>query len=300
MLATKLRFKKSIEAKGNIIVITIISILLLSQTALSDEAGKFKPELEINLMGGYRSINIGDLNTYLKSFDKFLTETTDYQGDQIKALHHFPEIGLALSWNLSSRVAVDFGLEFISQKKRSSFGLTEDVLPSPYYQEYYIEQKVKVWPLTLRGCYLALASPEVNLSVDLGLTYSFSRCHLNIWESSPVMPPPTVYSLKAHGPGLVGGIYLEHKLNSFLALGLEAQGRYSKLARLEGSTTGTEDEGQGFLYIGEKYNSQSDRYEPYLITSSSMPAGDEFRKMRKASLDLSGFSLKLGLKIRLF
>jgi len=31
-----------------------------------------------------------------------------------------------------------------------------------------------------------------------------------------------------------------------------------------------------------------------------MPAGDEFRKMRKASLDLSGFSLKLGLKIRLF
>ena len=300
MLATKLRFKKSIEAKGNIIVITIISILLLSQTALSDEAGKFKPELEINLMGGYRSINIGDLNTYLKSFDKFLTETKDYQGDQIKALHHFPEIGLALSWNLNSRVAVDFGLEFISPKKRSSFGLTEDVLPSAYYQEYYIEQKVKVWPLTLRGCYLVLASPEVNLSVDLGLTYSFSRCHLNIWESSPVMPPPAVYSLKAHGPGLVGGIYLEHKLNSFLALRLEAQGRYSKLTRFEGSTTGTEDEGQGFLYIGEKYNPQSDRYEPYLITSSSMPAGDEFRNMRKASLDLSGFSLKLGLKIRLF
>ena len=297
---TELRFKKSREAKGNIIVITIVSLLLLSQTALSDEMGKLKPGLGINLSGGYRFINIGDLNTYLKSFDKFLTETTDYQGDQIKTLHHFPEIGLALSWNLNSRLAVDLGLEFISQKKGSSFGLTEDVLPYPYYREYDIEQKIKVWPLTLRGCYLVLASPEVNLSVDLGLTYSFSRCHLNIWESSPVMPPPAVYSIKGHGPGLVGGIYLEHKLNSFLALRLEAQGRYSKLTKLEGSTAGTEDEGEGFLYIGEKYNSQSDRYEPYLITSSSMPAGDEFKNMRKASLDLSGFSLKLGLKIRLF
>jgi hypothetical protein len=114
------------------------------------------------------------------------------------------------------------------------------------------------------------------------------------------MPPPVLYSVKSHGPGLIGGIGLEHKLNSFLALIVEAQGRYSKLRKLKGTTSGAVEDGEGALYIGEKYNSQYDWFEPCLITSSSMPASDEFRNMRKAALDLSGFSLKLGFRIRLF
>jgi len=295
-----LRLKKSIKSKGIIIVVSISSLLFVNRIAHSEEKRTFKPELNINLMVGYRFMNVGDLNTYLKSYDKFLTETSSYQGGQINTLHDFPEAGLAVSWDLSSQWAIEAELDFLSKKKESSFDFTEDVLPYPYYREYYIEQKIKVWPLTLRGRYLVLSGPKLQLSLNLGLTYSISKCYLSVWESSPLMPPPVLYSVKSHGPGLIGGIGLEHKLNSFLALIVEAQGRYSKLRKLKGTTSGAVEDGEGALYIGEKYNSQYDRFEPCLITSSSMPASDEFRNMRKAALDLSGFSLKLGFRIRLF
>ena len=49
-------------------------------------------------------MNVGDLNTYLKSYDKFLTETSSYQGGQINTLHDFPEAGLSAEYRISESI----------------------------------------------------------------------------------------------------------------------------------------------------------------------------------------------------
>jgi len=291
---------RSTKNKGTICVVLIISVVFLCKIALSEEKENFKQKLSINLTSGYCSMNVGDINSYLRSFDNFLSETTDYEGGKIQTLHYFPEVGLEMRLDLSSRFAVDVGMGFMSEKKESGFDFTENVPPYIFYRHYYIEQEIKVLPLILKSHYSVLSSSRVHLFLNFGLAYYFSKYSLIIYESLPIMPSPVVYSIKSRGPGLTGGIGLEYNLASFLVLMIEAQGRYSKLRKLEGYTYGSGEDQEGILYIGEKYSPQYDRYRPYLITSPSRPSGEEFRNIREAVLDLSGFSIKFGIRIRLF
>ncbi len=291
---------KSIKKKRTIWAVLIISFVFLSRIAFSEEREIFKRKLSINLTSGYCSMNVGDINSYLKSFDNYLLETTNYKGGKIITLHYFPEIELGLRLDLSSRFAVDVGMGFMSEKKESGFDFTENVPPYIFYRHYSIEQEIKVLPLILKSHYSALSSSRVHLSLNFGLAYYFSKCSLIIYESLPVMPPPVVYSIKSRGPGLTGGIGLEYHLANFLALVFEGQGRYSKVRKLEGYTYGSGEDGEGILYIGEKYYAADNRYRPYLITSPSKPSGDEYRNIKEAVLDLTGISLKFGIRIKLF
>ena len=59
-----------------------------------------------------------------------------------------------------------------------------------------------------------------------------------------------------------------------------------------------EGEEKGILYIGEK--KWFDEYCPDLIISPSRLSGDEFRNVREAALDFSGYSLRLGIKLNFF
>jgi hypothetical protein len=296
---------RSKKNKGTICVVLIISVVFLSKIALSEEKENFKRKLSINLTSGYCSMNVGDINSYLRSFDNFLSETTDYEGDKIKTLHYFPEMGLEMRLDLSSRFGVNIGIGAISERKKSSFKYTVDDPLNPSLKSprgCYIEQKVTVLPLKLASRYSVFSSYRINLFLDAGLAYFFSKCFLyvNNPQSDIAVMQDITYSIGSSGLGLTGGVGFEYNLANFLALVIEAQGRYSKMRNLEGYTYGPGEDQEGILYIGEKYYAADDRYRPYLITSLSKPSGEEYRNMREAVLDLSGFSLKFGIRIRLF
>jgi len=55
-----LRLKNQIKSKGIIIIVSISSLLFVNRIAHSEEKRTFKPELNINLMVGYRFMNVGD------------------------------------------------------------------------------------------------------------------------------------------------------------------------------------------------------------------------------------------------
>lgn len=181
-------------------------------------------------------MNVGDINNYLKSFDNYLRETTDYEGGKIETLHYFPDLSLELRLDLSSRFSVSLGMGVMSKKGETSFDCTEIFPPYTYYRSYSIKQEIKILPLTLKSCYSIFSNSKVHLSLNFGLAYFFSKFSLIIYESSPLMPWPVSYSISSRGPGLIGGIGFEYNLANFLALVFEAQGRYSKLRGPEGNT----------------------------------------------------------------
>lgn len=291
---------KSTKKKVTTWMALLISFMFLSQKAFSKEREFFKRKLSIILTSGYGSMNVGDINNYLKSFDNYLRETTNYEGGKIERLHYFPDLSLELGLDLSSRFSVNLGMGVMSKKGESRLDYTEISPPYTYYRIYSIKQEIKVLPLTLKSCYSIFSSSKVHLSLNFGLAYFFSKCSLIIYESNPFMPLPVTYSISSRGPGLIGGIGFEYNLANFLALVFEAQGRYSKLRGPEGNTYGTGEDEEGVLYIGEKYYAADNRFRPYLITSPSKPSGGDYRNFREAVVDLSGLSLKFGLKIKLF
>jgi len=291
---------KSTNSKIKTWMALLISCVFLSQKVFSEEREYFKRKLSIILRGGYCSMNVGDINNYLKSLDNYLRETSDYEGGKIETLHYFPDLSLELRLDLNPRFAVGLGMGVVSNKGESRFDYTEISPPYTYYRNIYIKQEIKDLPFALNIYCSLLSSSRFHLSLNFGLAYSFSKFSLIIYESNPLMPLPVTYSISSRGPGLIGGIGFEYNLANFLALVFEAQGRYSKLRGPEGNTYGTVEDGGGVLYIGEKYYAAHNRFRPYLITSSSKPSGGDLRNFREAVMDLSGLSLKLGLRIKLF
>jgi hypothetical protein len=99
---------------------------------------------------------------------------------------------------------------------------------------------------------------------------------------------------------------LEYNIANNLALVLEVKGRYAR-SNPQGKETSSWFEEpfiieEGNLYIGERnllYEGYGEHC-PDLVFYKSKPIGDEFQNMREAVLDLSGFSLRAGIRIKLF
>ena len=65
-----------------------LGFLLLVQFVYSEEKKPFRPKFSLKLSGGWGYTSIGDINTYLDSYDSYLVEMTDYKGGQIKKLRN--------------------------------------------------------------------------------------------------------------------------------------------------------------------------------------------------------------------
>ncbi len=115
------------------------------------------------------------------------------------------------------------------------------------------------------------------------------------------------YDVSSNGLGVHGGLGFECKILDDLSIILEFQGRYARIKNLKGTKMTTERidgafpeerEEKGVLYIGERM--WFSEYFPDLMTSPSKTSGDEFRNVREAVLDFSGYSFRLGLKLNFF
>lgn len=109
----------------------------------------------------------------------------------------------------------------------------------------------------------------------------------------------TYYSqnAKASQPGFDGGIGLEFNPNPFVAIFIEAQGRYARIRGFEG------DEEATFLQSAQVQRT-SQTGPVYFVETVTRPQLDilppgEAGSARKATLDFSGASILVGLKFRL-
>jgi hypothetical protein len=120
-----------------------------------------------------------------------------------------------------------------------------------------------------------------------------------------------IYDVNSNRLGLHGGIGFEYNIANNLVLVLEIQGRYVRIKNLKGRRYYSQtfpfemssgEEEAGTLYIGERDLTNEGYGEncPDLIISPSLPSGNGFKNIREAILDLSGYSLKAGIRIRLF
>lgn len=104
------------------------------------------------------------------------------------------------------------------------------------------------------------------------------------------------------GLGFQAGLGLEYGLSDHLGLFMDALGRYANFAGFEGKTNllfGLPfSPVQGTLYYYDRVDPISGS-ETLIRCSPTAPSGPEYHNVREAKIDLSGFSLRLGLVIRL-
>jgi hypothetical protein len=285
-----------------------ISLVLFTRIASPKGIESFKPKFSIDVKWGPRYISIGDINKNLEAFDSYLSEMTSCEGDKIKRLNNYKKtVEGELRLDVSSKFAIGVGIEKISEKNESLLEFTD---PFPIHGGdlfHTISTKPEVSAVNLKlGTYYTIPLVRrINLILNGGIDYyiskaSFYRYHefhpeIFIWPYEK----EEEYDINARRFGFHGGIGFEYRILDDLSIVLELQGRYARMKNLKGTKIITDEgEEKGILYIGEK--KWFDEYCPDLIISPSRPSGDEFRNVREAVLDFSGYSLMLGIKLNFF
>ncbi|NIO48362.1 MAG: hypothetical protein GTN73_02825 [Candidatus Aminicenantes bacterium] len=286
-----------------------ISLVLFTRIASPKGIGSFEPKFSIDVKWGPRYISIGDINKNLEAFDSYLSEMTSYEGDKMKRLNNYKKtVEGELRLDASSKFAIGVGIEKISEKNESRFEFTDPfpIHDMDLFHTISTESEVSAVNLKLGTYYTIPLVRRINLILNGGVDYYISKASLYkyhefqpeffIW---PFEPEEWEYDINARRFGFHGGIGFEYRILGDLSVVLEFQGRYARMENLKGTKIIT-DEGkeEGILYIGEK--KWFDEYWPDLIISPSRPSGDEFRNVREAVLDFSGYSFRLGIKLNFF
>lgn len=281
---------------------------------------------------GFGSVKIGDINTTLVSTNAAYdglrnTEPGAVAGEYLPVPTRFKDWQVELRWNvrkgLSIGIAISGPLRFahMSNLTHTIFGYQAG-LPQTMNNTLASDINVSA-PLRLNLCYAVPIISKVNLTVHGGIGYYSARIE-ETWSYVFRMPDnssligKTFTNVSGKQMGCHGGIALEYILNKRVSLVMAGDWRLAKIESFEGSylshgdtfdgngvITDTLDaymEGDFIHYIGDADYIWNVRHEKIKIFSGEPPyyGVDSPSSGRKAFLDLSGFTFRIGLKIGLF
>jgi hypothetical protein len=150
--------------------------------------------------------------------------------------------------------------------------------------------------------------PQRFFYVRAGLDYTFARCAYFYRLSYPDPGEQTEFwqewtgKASSSGFGFELGLGLEYTLGSFLSVIAEGAYRHGRLNSLDGDdfyqeSTGYQSRERGPLYRFEASAGGKETY-PLVFVREKEPTEAGVMDVRRAEIDLSGYSLKIGLKVR--
>ncbi len=305
---------KTHNKRGIMWVLVIFSLVFLTANTQAEE--KSKPRFSIKLTGGLGCFNWGDINTYLESFDDCLSKRTHYKGGETRKLNYGLDFEEELRIDLNSKFGIGLSIGIISGECKSKFTY-KGPFPLTSWpsanQSYFFKHAASAIPIKLGGYYTLPLNSKFNLFLNVGLGYYFAKSSFYKHHLSSSFGPACMiytknekYDLSSKGFGFYGGVGFEFSICENWALVIEGQGRYVKLKNLKGSKLNSDffdfrQENIGVLYYVEgPLLFYGDEPWPDLVITKIYPSNPDFRTIRKAVLDFSGFSLRIGIRMKLF
>jgi hypothetical protein len=210
------------------------------------------------------------------------------------------ELAGELVFNLSSQFALSGGVGYITGKSTSK-GTTSLAGVTTINET---ELKVKAIPVTVSLYYSLPVSTKSRFSLGAGVGYyfaSFTRNYLN--EQVGIYWIDANFKGSASDIGFHGGIGFEYDLSSTFAIVIEGFGRYAKISGFEGTRERIDSNNWSDLWEGNYYYSDRQHSSGTLLprVSLSDPSSIENAiNSRDYETDFSGFTIRIGLKIKLF
>lgn len=317
-------FKQEDKMKNTIKFLALLfGFLLLAQSVYPEEERPFTQRFSLKLTWGFGSnIPIGDVNTCLESFNNneifemHRKYETGQVAGEIKTLddrisHWEAELRFDLTPRISFGIATSAPFH---KHNQSSVTYTVIGYAGPQIMTWTFKPNIKVsYPIRLSAHYTSPLILRLRISVSGGFGIYTARISqlLRFDEITPI-GKSSWYTWDQEAKrnfalGFHGNISLEYFFTNRLALVAEFQQRYIKISSLKGkvkheNSHGDNYEKNGTLYyfttwdhlIGARYSTLEIWPE---IPEDPVRLIDD---VRKAVLDLSGHSFRLGIRIRLF
>jgi hypothetical protein len=273
-----------------------------------DDQDKFS-SLSFKLYGGLSRIAAGDLNDGSDGFFELLQIYGDMGIGTAEGgyspVHGGYNFGGDIIFQLSPAIGVGLGIGYMRNSDDSEMTLTTTT------ETLTLTGRPVISAMPIRlGVFLTFpVSGKISLTADAGATYyhrlkfdATQRVEFTPTDWGEMSVSASRSSLSAN-LGFQGSLGFEYKLSEDLGFFVEAVGRYAKFKNfgtvtgLDESSGGTPETTEGKLYIAT-YTFTEGSYSVFSIETTPPVDDPPDVTYREPKIDLSGFSIQTGIRIR--
>lgn len=251
--------------------------------------------LAVAVSGGGLYLAGGDLNSGIQGLADYyrisLGASSDLSPDP---LHLGAVFGAEATLDVTPSFSIGLGADYFLGKEKSQIAFLEDP------ETWTLTTRPEMTALPVRLAFIFHPQPFISLKV--GAEYIFARCRYAYRMESGETWEEWTGNAASGGFGIMAGIGTEQRITSFASLFCELSARYARISSFEGTSeyrasSGLESTEDGFLYSYQGEVSQGVTF-PLLFIREKKPTEAGVSEAEKATLDLSGFGLRLGLRLR--
>ena len=291
--------------KSVLLSLTILCIFFLTATGNTQD---FLKKFSLKFSGGLGSTAGGDFNAFPDGLNSLATDLAPFLGLTKTGELENPNWGFDFEgeflYSLSENFGVGLGVGYQRRSKETSLKMALESLMSATLTW---EPELTIIPINLSGYYFFPVGSKMNAFLKAGIGYYFAKVYLKLREEYASFLGlegwnEDEFEAKDSGFGFHGGLGIEYNLTGTISLYAEGMGRYLKITDLEfeGTTTYASGviKGSGMLWYLEEFLDANGEYYPGLQISEQKPTDPAYRNVREAEVDFSGFSFRIGIKIR--
>ncbi len=268
-------------------------VLPTPQYLLDDDSDAIHVSVLLSLGGHLASI--GDLNAGAIGLGNYYEDQLGVTGrgavSELKMVYQF---GAEFLLPLNPKLSFLIGADYLIGGKESLVDFTA----GPGLQSFTTRPKIQALPVRVGLAYFPVSGLYAKAGVEFIITncrYFYRFISDNFWQQWDG-------DASSQGLGITGGIGYVYHVNSIIGVFAEASGRYAHIKGLEGTdhftdSSGSDSTENGKLYIYQGHVTGDKSY--YLLyVRDKIPSEGGVSDPIEATLNLSGFSLKVGVKIR--
>lgn len=251
-------------------------------------------KFSLSLFGGGNYVLGGDLNPGMKGLADLYEDMLGIQGrGKIDSVHLGYVVGLEVFFPLSHRLSWGVAVEHRQGKNESQV----DYSQGPSSSVLLMRPGLRATPLS----FFLSFNPASNWYVKGGISYYFARCSYTYLFQSDDLTQQRVGKANAQGLGLLGGLVFKKNIASNLSLVAEITGCLAKIQGFKGKENFQDSSGEMATEKGTLYLIQTqileERTHSVLFIRETRPNEAGIINAQEAQIDLSGISLKVGLRI---
>jgi hypothetical protein len=260
-------------------------------------------EVQLRLSPGLRRMRLEEVNLALAGWEERMKleassqPNWSFEGGPIPPLRFGFNFEGELTFLLSRRLALGLNAGYVFGQLNEKDTLLSITKEDAVY-DYARPTKVSAYPITFLGyLYFPLGS-KANFYLKGGggiirARYSGREAFRRADQTSFSYP---IFDLaEASSPTYLGGIGFDYKFDPFLGFFIEAT---AQSAVVSGFSSETEAGEKSDLYSFEEYIPALDYWQAKMRVLPQEPAGANIRSVQKATVDFSGFSIKIGILLK--
>jgi len=295
------------KRKPVLLSVTILGIFFLTTAGNAQDSYK---KFNLKFSGGYGNTAQGDLGEVMDGLNSQLADLAATVGlanpDDVENVNWGFDFEGEFVFSLSKNFGVGLGVGYMERKKDSLAVLELEPLISGSFSW---EPKYSAIPINLSGYYYLPISSKMNAFLKAGIGYYSAKITFKTRQELKLLGSPNEWDqndgeAKDNGFGFHGGLGFEYKITESISLYAEGIGRYANFKNWDVDNTYSDSSGytlreSGTFWYVEEYEEQTGKYYPSLHLSEQKPSDPGLRNIKKAEIDFSGFSFRIGVKIGL-